>query len=86
MDSLKIMLIMQADYEKNALGTLLLSGSNYCMQVLCAPTRRELDQAHAQGRWLDIGVPSFRNLWRISPKRVVVWWVLGLSSIPLHLL
>lgn len=36
--------------------------------------------------WLDIGVPSLRNLRRISTRRVVLWWLLALSSIPLHLL
>lgn len=56
------------------------------MQVLAAPTRQEVDRAHARNRWLDIGVPSVRNLWHISPYRAVVWWILGLSSIPLHLL
>lgn len=70
----------------NALSTLLLSGSNYCMQVLCAPTRSALDRAHASRRYLDIGVQSLRNLRHISPYRALVWWILGLSSIPLHLM
>ncbi|ETN41729.1 uncharacterized protein HMPREF1541_03665 [Cyphellophora europaea CBS 101466] len=69
----------------NLLGTLLLSGSNYCMQVLCAPTRSELDRAHAKRQYLNIGIQSPRNLWLISPYRAIMWWVLGLSSIPLHL-
>lgn len=66
---------------------MLLGASNYTMQVLCAPTRAEVDQAHAKGDWLDIGVPSFRNIMgRISKKRVVLWWLLALSSIPVHLM
>lgn len=77
---------IEIDKGQNAIGTLLLSGSNYCMQVLAAPTRSEIDHAHAQKRWLDIGVPSVRNIWRIAPHRAVMWWALGLSSIPLHLL
>jgi len=70
----------------NALSTLLLGGSNYCMQCLCAPNRKEIDKAHSRGRFLDIGVPSFRNLSSIAAYKVVMWWILGLSSIPLHLM
>jgi hypothetical protein len=33
----------------NILSTVLLSSSNYCMQCLSAPTRKEVDAAHAQG-------------------------------------
>jgi hypothetical protein len=70
----------------NVFSTVLLSGSNYCMQCLSAPTRKEVDRAHAVGSWLDIGIPSFRNLRHIEPRRVVLWFLLGLSSLPLHLL
>ena len=70
----------------NALSTLLLSGSNYTQQCLAAPTRREIDAAHAKRRWMDIGVPSVRNLFRIKPERRLLWIVIGLTSIPLHLL
>jgi hypothetical protein len=70
----------------NILSTLLLGASNYCMQVLCAPTRDELVQAHAIQLWLHIGVPSFRNLRFIARDRAYVWLALFLSSIPLHLL
>lgn len=70
----------------NVLSTILLIGSNYCMQCLSAPTRREVNDEHAVGNWLDIGVPSFRNLSRISRSRLALWLLLGLSSLPLHLL
>lgn len=70
----------------NALSTVLLSSSNYCMQCLSAPTRNDIDIAHARGKWLDIGVLSIRNLRRIAKKRVMIWSLLGLSSLPLHLL
>lgn len=70
----------------NALSTMLLSGSNYCMQILSAPTRKEIDRAHAQKKWLDIGVPSVRNLMNVASKKVVMWWLLGLSSVPLNLM
>ncbi|MCJ1245531.1 hypothetical protein MMC30_002735 [Trapelia coarctata] len=57
----------------NVLSTILLSCSNYCMQCLSAPTRKDIDRAHARGKWLDIGVPSFRNLRNISRKRASIW-------------
>ncbi|KAK5085900.1 hypothetical protein LTR05_005189 [Lithohypha guttulata] len=69
----------------NVLSTGLLGASNYCMQLLCAPTRAQLDRAHAGGNWLDIGIPSIRNLRFINWKRRGFWLALCLSSIPLHL-
>ncbi|KAF2797901.1 hypothetical protein K505DRAFT_322270 [Melanomma pulvis-pyrius CBS 109.77] len=70
----------------NVCSTILLTSSNYTMQLLCAPTRQEVDDAHMQGRWMDIGLMSFSNLRRIGRRRAVLWGVLGFSSIPLHLL
>lgn len=70
----------------NLLSTALLSASNYCMQILSAPTRAEIDAAHAKHEWLDIGLQSLRNLRRIPTKRMVFWCLLVVSSVPLHLL
>jgi uncharacterized protein DUF6536 len=71
----------------NVLSTLLLSGSNYCMQCLSAPTRREIDNAHKRGITLDIGIPSLRNLVAFGPNwKGLMWTLLGISSLPLHLL
>ena len=46
----------------NILGVAIISGSNYSMQVLNAPTRKEVNKAHSRWIWLDIGVASIRNL------------------------
>ncbi|KAI1108456.1 hypothetical protein F5Y14DRAFT_83968 [Nemania sp. NC0429] len=70
----------------NILSTGLLSASNYCMQLQAAPTRAEIDRAHRQGRWLDIGVPSLRNLAFISNWRRFSWALLAISSVPVHLI
>jgi len=70
----------------NALSTLLLGASSYTMQCLSSPTRAEVDRAHRKGEWLDIGVPSMRNLTKIGKRRRLLWWLLALSSLPLHLL
>ena len=70
----------------NVLSTALLSASNLCMQLLAAPTRQEIDKAHENHIWLDIGVPSFRNLRYISKRRCMAVFLLATSSIPLHFL
>ncbi|KAH7310628.1 hypothetical protein B0I35DRAFT_439442 [Stachybotrys elegans] len=69
----------------NLLSTLLLGASNVCSQLLSAPTRADINRAHAKGKWLDIGVPSMRNIWHIPRWRACLWAILMLSSIPLHL-
>jgi len=70
----------------NFLSTLLLSGSNYTQQCLAAPTRSEIDAAHARRRWMDIGVPSVRNLLMIKAERKWLWIAIGVTSVPLHLM
>jgi hypothetical protein len=70
----------------NLVATTLLASSNYCMQLLSAPNRSEVDKAHRKQKWLDIGIPSVRNLRHINKKKAIMWWTLGVSSIPLHLL
>lgn len=70
----------------NILSSILLAASNYGMQCLSAPTRGEVDKAHCRGKWMDIGIPSIRNLVDIPRKRAILWGILALSSAPLHLL
>jgi len=86
----------------NVMSTLLLSASNCTkslmeifpcadtyldtMQILSSPTRKEVDKAHQKHRWLDIGIPSTRNLRGVTWTRIGMWSALGLSSIPLHLM
>jgi hypothetical protein len=70
----------------NVLSTILLTSTNYAMQILCAPTRREVEKAHARGQWLDIGIMSIHNLRHIDRKRTIVWMLLSFSSTLLHVL
>ncbi|KAK6225711.1 hypothetical protein QIS74_01758 [Colletotrichum tabaci] len=70
----------------NLLGTGMLSASNYCMQLQAAPTRENVDTAHKAGKWLDIGIPSLRNLRYLSNWRRASWALLAISSIPVHLI
>lgn len=70
----------------NALSSILLSASNYTMQCLSEPTRKECDMAHAKGDWLDIGVLGTRNHFRIGWHRGLLWLTLAVTSVPLHLM
>jgi hypothetical protein len=54
----------------NVMSTILLTTSNYAMQILCAPTRQEIDRAHARGQWLEIGIMSVHNLRHVDRKRL----------------
>ncbi|KAF1961574.1 hypothetical protein CC80DRAFT_391766, partial [Byssothecium circinans] len=72
----------------NILSTLLLSLSNYCMQLLASPTRLDIDVAHRRHQWVEVGIPSWRNVWKghISVSRIIFWILLAITSVPLHLL
>ncbi|RYC56619.1 hypothetical protein CHU98_g9592 [Xylaria longipes] len=59
---------------------------NFFMQILNAPSREELDNAHSKGSWLGIGVPSVRNGFLVSKFKTWCWIALLISSIPIHLL
>src|SRR5436305_1400306 len=45
----------------NIISTVLIATSNYVMQCMCAPSRKEIDKAHAAGSFLNIGVSSMHN-------------------------
>ncbi|KAF2756565.1 hypothetical protein EJ05DRAFT_502068 [Pseudovirgaria hyperparasitica] len=69
----------------NAISTFILGASTYAMEGLMAPSRDEVDRAHAKRKWVEIGVQSLRNLKYISKKRAILWLLLGITSMPLHL-
>ncbi|KAM0123886.1 hypothetical protein ACHAO1_011195 [Botrytis cinerea] len=68
----------------NLLSTILLNASNYTMQCLNSPTREAVDRAHAEKKWLDIGIPSWRNRGSVPNMNKTLWFFLAFSSIPLH--
>ncbi|KAF7191453.1 hypothetical protein HII31_06955 [Pseudocercospora fuligena] len=71
----------------NVLSSAMLSASNYTMQSLAAPTRAEVNKAHAKGKSVDIGLLSYSNIMgRVSTWRTWAIWILALSSLPVHLL
>ncbi|KAK8139270.1 hypothetical protein PG984_002650 [Apiospora sp. TS-2023a] len=56
----------------NVFAITILVGSNYAFQILSSPTRTELASAHNKKQWLDIGIPSLRNLFHVSGLRTAL--------------
>ncbi|KAL2139796.1 hypothetical protein VTI28DRAFT_4681 [Corynascus sepedonium] len=56
----------------NVFVVVMVAGANYTFQILSSPTRDEVGAAHWRRDWLDIGVPSLRNLRRIERSRAVL--------------
>ena len=85
----------------NIVSAIILAGSNYTLQVLVAPTRRDIDRAHCEKRYrltcrvmqsltyiscLDIGISSLHN-WRYIPwRRKLLYIFLLVLTLPVHLL
>jgi hypothetical protein len=70
----------------NIVATILISTSNYVMQCMAAPDRKEIDYAHSLGTPVTIGGMRLRNLQFGDHRRRILWWLLILSSLPIHLL
>jgi hypothetical protein len=56
----------------NVFAIVLIAGANYVVQILNSPTRAEIDNAHTSFKWLDVGIPSLRNLSLISSTRATL--------------
>ncbi|KAJ5221343.1 uncharacterized protein N7469_010230 [Penicillium citrinum] len=76
---------IMAHFIINMMSTILQAASNFSMQCLNSPTRREVDAAHSKSIWLDIGTPSIRNIFHGSKAKGALWMLLGFSSFPLHM-
>jgi len=70
----------------NIISTLILGASTYAMQGITAPTRDEVDVAHAKGQWVEIGAPSLRSLLHVRRRNAWIWMILAVTSMPFHLL
>lgn len=69
----------------NVASTLLLSASNFSMQFLSAPTRKDTDRAHSRKKWMDIGIPSLHNIFHLEKGKATIWSLLAVTSLLLHL-
>lgn len=65
--------------------SILLGGSNYPMQCHSVPTREEINKGNQKRVTFDIGIPSVKNLMRLSRRESIFWGFLAASSVPLHL-
>ncbi|KAL2759001.1 hypothetical protein ACRALDRAFT_2026404 [Sodiomyces alcalophilus JCM 7366] len=78
-------LVQRLDFALHAVINLfvvaVLMGANYAYQILTSPTRVEVDMAHSRKRWLDIGIPSLRNLGFVSKTRAILAIVLMAAAI-----
>jgi hypothetical protein len=70
----------------NIIATVLVATSNYVMQCLSAPSRKDVDDAHAAGSYLNIGISSVHNLLHNLSWKSALWLSLVLTTIPIHLL
>lgn len=70
----------------NVISSLFLGAGNYCMQILIAPSREEINKAHRKGEYVEIGVPSVRNFWYIRWYRIAAWVFISLLATTLHVL
>lgn len=69
----------------NAVGVALTATSNYCCQIVTAPSREEVDRAHSRRTWVAIGSQSITNIWLAAPWRKLLWLVLCATSIAVQL-
>ena len=67
----------------NVLRTALFGAAYPCMQLIAAPTRKEVDEAHKQRCGLDIGAPTFHHLTHISRHHLMIM-IIPTISVPLH--
>ncbi|KAG9242504.1 hypothetical protein BJ878DRAFT_389642, partial [Calycina marina] len=70
----------------NVMSTLLLTGSNTFMAVFSCPSRKEVDKAHARGKFLRVGTLSLGNIGSIAWRKGLVVLIIGASSVPFHLM
>lgn len=70
----------------NIVSTGILASSNFFMQIVTSPSRKEINHSHSFLRPLKIGLQAPTNIPALSRTKQVCWFILILSSIPIHLL
>lgn len=72
----------------NIAATVIVGTSNYVMQIMSAPTREQIDTAHSFAKPIAVAGIKFNDMRNNhgGNLRRAIWWLLGLSSIPIHLL
>ena len=70
----------------NVLGIIILAAVSAFLILLSSPTREDLNSVHEHGKWLEIGIPSFRNFFQVTGTQKALLIALSLASLPLHIL
>jgi hypothetical protein len=70
----------------NVLGIIILAAVGAFLILLSSPTREDLNSVHEHGKWLEIGIPSFRNFFQVTGTQKALLITLFLASLPLHIL
>ena len=70
----------------NILSTTLVASSSYCCQLLMAPTREDIDHAHAHRIWIPIGTFDIKRLSLLPRNRRLMWYLLFCTSITIQLM
>lgn len=65
----------------NILSFFFIVSATYVSQVLLSPTREEVNTAHQEFHWLDIGIPSLKNLTKVSGLRAAVASIVVLFAV-----
>lgn len=68
----------------NIVASLITAGTNYTRQILLAPSRADLDRR--RDRSWHIGVSSLKNLGNVNLGKKIIWWSMGVATLPLHML
>ncbi|KAL4912065.1 hypothetical protein BDW62DRAFT_195499 [Aspergillus aurantiobrunneus] len=69
----------------NVLSVTMTATSSYCCTIIMAPSRSDVDKAHAKGTWLSIGVGSWRNFRNLEPPGQVLWGLLLVTSMVMQM-
>lgn len=70
----------------NILGTILVATSSYCCQLLMAPARQDIDNAHAHRVWLPVGTFNIKMLTLLPRHRKLMWYLMFGTSIAIQLM
>ncbi|KAI1194267.1 hypothetical protein F5X97DRAFT_327717 [Nemania serpens] len=87
---LGIIPLFQSNCESAAISAVKLA-FDLLINIACtlvifnSPSREEIDVAHSKTSWLDIGVPSIRNVFATSNFKTWCWAALLITSIPFHI-
>ena len=68
----------------NVISSVLYLSSQLCVQLITAPTRKQVDEAHRRQDWYDIGILSWRNFIRSRWRSKIICIILLGTSFPLH--